>query len=188
MTPFTKIPIGERSVDILLAMMAIPGNQYSRFSESLCRHGHEQCLARALEIGRELRASQYAMLAFLSNLPARLIARDTFGNSLCSEELAGMSLGVINALSLPNDPRVAPLIPGIVFGILEVKELMYRRRYRPDWERQAADQEATNAINKLMTHLASMTIFGVRNRQILTCARNREIHSPAIGWLPMHTE
>lgn len=188
MTPFTKIPIGERSIHIPLAMMAIPDNQYSLPSAWLRRSTHEKCLDMALEISTGLRVSQYSMLAFLSDLPAELIARDAGGFTLCSEELAGISIGVINALSLPRDPRVAPIIPGVVSGILEVKALMYRHRIREDWESQAADQESTVAINRLMTHLASMKIFGGRNIQVLTCARSLETHSPAVGWLPIYTE
>lgn len=99
-----------------------------------------------------------------------------------------MSMGVINALDLPRDPRVAPRIPGVISGILEVKELMYSRQRRAQWENQAADEEAAVAINRLMTHLASMRVFGGRNSQVLTCARSLETHSPAVGWLPLHTE
>jgi hypothetical protein len=187
MTLSTKIPIGERSIHVPLAMMVIPENRYSSLSAWLRRNSHEKCLVMALEIVRELRASQYSMLAFLSDLPAQLIARDEDGRTICSEELAGLSIGVINALDLPGDLRVAPLIPDVVSGILQVKELMYHRQYRPEWENAAADKEATIAINRLMTHLASMRIFGGRNSQILVCARNRESHSPAVGCLPMHT-
>jgi hypothetical protein len=187
MTTFTKIPIGERSIHIPLAMMVIPENRYHLLSARL-RNVHEKCLAMALEVVREVRASQYSMLAFLSDLPAQLIARDKGGRILCSEELAGMSIGVINAIDLPSDPRVTPLIPDVIAGILAVKELMYRRQGRKDWENQAADKEATIAINRLMTHLASMRIFGARSSQILACARNPEIHSPAVGWLPMHID
>jgi len=184
----TEIPIGERSVDILLVMMAIPENQYALIADNLHRHGQEQCLAMALKIGRELRSSQYNMLAFLSNLPARLIARDALGHILCSEELAGMSMGVINALDLPSDPRVTRIIPSVISGMLKVKELMYRRRCREEWENRVADKEAAIAVNKLMTLLASMGGFGGRNSQLLRCARNRGTHSPAVGWLPMYTE
>jgi hypothetical protein len=187
MTIFTKIPIKERSIYIPLAMMVIPENRYGLLSARL-RSAHAKCLAMALEILRGLRASQHSMLAFLSDLPPRLIARDKDGRILCSEELAGMSIGVTNALNLLSDPRVALLIPGVVSGILAVKELMYHRQYRPDWENLAAEKEATIAINRLMSHLASMKIFGGRNSQILACARNRESHSPAVDWLPMHTE
>jgi len=188
-THLTDIPIGERSVDILLVMMAIPQNQYALIADNLHRQdGQEQCLAMALKIGRELRSSQYSMLAFLSNLPARLIARDAPGHILCSEELAGMSMGVINALDLPSDPRVTQIIPGVISGMLKVKELMYRRHYREEWENRVADKEAAIAVNKLMTLLASMRGFGGLNSQLLSCDRNRGTHSPAVGWLPMYTE
>jgi hypothetical protein len=186
MTTSTKIPIGQRSLHIPLAMMVIPENRYSLLSARL-RNVHEKCLAMALEIIRELRASQYSMLAFLSDLPAELIARDKGGRTLCSEELAGISIGVINALELRSDLRVAPLIPDVVSGILQVKELMYHRQYREEWENLAADKEATIAINKLKTCLASMRIIGGRNSRVLACARNWETHSPAVGWLPIHT-
>jgi hypothetical protein len=187
MTLFTKIPIGERSIYIPLAMIIIPENRYGSLSATLRGNAHEKCLAMVLEILRDLRASQYRMLAFLSDLPAHLIARDENGMGLCSEELAGISIGVINTLDLPSDPRVAPLIPGVVFGILAVKERMYHRQYRPEWENLAAEKEATITVNRLMSYLASMMIGG-RNSQILACARNRETHSPAVGWLPMHTD
>jgi hypothetical protein len=171
-----------------LTMMAIPEHHYRLLSEHLRRgNADEQSLAMALEIIRELRASQYSMLEFLSNLPARLIKHDASGWILCSEELAGMSMGIINALNLPSDPRIAPVIPGIVSGILEIKELMYRRQYREGWENIAADKEATTAVDKLMSHLAGMRIFGNQNCQLLACAQTRESHSPAVGWLPMHT-
>jgi hypothetical protein len=188
MTAFTTVPIRGRQTDMLLTYMAIPENQHGLHSAELRGGVHEKCLAMTLEVVRELRASQYSMLAFLSNLPARLIAHDVIGITLCSEELAGMSIGVINALDLPSDPRVALLIPGVVSGILEVKRLMHHRKYREEWENQAADKEATIAINRLMTRLAGMKIFGARNHQILSCARNRETHSPAVGWLPMHID
>jgi hypothetical protein len=190
MTGLTAIPLSGRLPDILLTMMAIPESQYRLLSDHLRRrNAHEQCLAVALEINKELRASQYSMLEFLSHLPARLMEQDgEQGFILCPEELAGMSMGVINALDLPTDPRVAPVIPGIVSGILDIKELMYRRHYREEWENQAADREATTAIDKLMSHLAGMRIFGGQNCRLLSCAQTRDIRSPAVGWLPMHIE
>jgi hypothetical protein len=122
------------------------------------------------------------------DLPARLAAGGGIRVIVCSEDLACMSIGVINALDLPSDPRVTPLTPSVVSALLKVKEEMYRRKRRDEWENQAADREATIAINRLMTHLARMKIFGGRNSQILACARNLETHSPAVDWLPMHTE
>jgi hypothetical protein len=183
MAAFTTVPI-RRQIDILLTIMAIPENHYRLLSTELGGRVHEKCLAMTLEIVRELRASQYSMLAFLSNLPARLVPK-----VVGSEELACMSLGVINALDLPSGPRVAPLVPGVVSGILRAKEEMYRdqRRHRGR-ENQAANKEATIAINKLMTHLASIMIFGGQNSRALACAWSWETRSPAVGWLPMHTE
>jgi hypothetical protein len=189
MTPLTTVPLRGRVPDILLTMMAIPENQFRLLSEHLRRRNvHDKCVAIALEIVTELRSSQYSVIAFLSHLPARLIEHHANGLSICSEELAGMSMGVINALNLPSDPRVAPVIPGVVSGIMEVKEMMYRRNYREEWEDQAADREATTAIDKLMSHLAGMKIFGGQNCQLLACVQTRSIHSPAVGWLAMHTE
>ena len=99
-----------------------------------------------------------------------------------------MSTGAIHALDLSSDMKVALIILILISGILEVKEPMYRRKCRKEWESQAAGKEATIAINKLKTHLVGMRIFGHRNSQILACARNRETHSPTISCLPMNTE
>jgi len=126
MSAFTMAPIRGRRIDILLTIMAIPENKYGLVSAELRERVHKECLTMALCIIRELRASQYSMLAFLSNLPSPLIAHIGVSKTPTSEELACITMGVINALSLPSDPRVAPIIPGIVSGILRVKEVSSR--------------------------------------------------------------
>jgi hypothetical protein len=122
---------------------------------------------------------------FPYEIAARIIEQGLHGSILCSEELAGISISVLRALHLTSDPRVAMVIPDLISRIRKVKDLMYHRNYRPE-ENLAADEEATTAVNKLMTHLASMRIFGGQNSQALICAQNREAHSPAVGWLEMY--
>jgi hypothetical protein len=189
MTAFTTAPIRGRQLDTLLAFMAIPKNQYDIVSAELREKVHETCLAMILDIFRELRSSQYRMLAFLSDIPTRLLGgNDGLFKPISAEQLACMSVCIMNVLDLPSDARVAPLIPGVVSRTRRLIEEMYIYKIRDERENQSTDKEATIAINRLMTHLASMRIFGRPNSQLLTCARSRDTHSPAAGWLPMHTE
>jgi hypothetical protein len=171
-------------MDTLLILMILPDQHYSLSPEDLRDEIHPECLARILEIGKAIRNSQFLSLTILSQLPAQIIKQDLHGEDACSEELAGMSIGVINALDLASDPRVALVIPNLVSGIRNVKRSVYHRNRRPE-ENLITDKEATLAVNKLMTHLAGMRIFGSQNSRILACAQSRESHSPAIGWLKM---
>jgi hypothetical protein len=182
LSAYTAIPIwgDNRVLNIVLVLMIVPEEHL----EDLRFDAHPECLARILEIGKEIRSSQFSSLAVLSGTASRILEQNLHGTILCSEEVAGMSIGVIRALQLPSDPRVALVIPHLVSGIRKVKEAMYHRNYRPS-ENLAADKEATVAINKLTTHLASMRIFGSRNCRVLACAQTREAHSPAVGWLEM---
>jgi len=166
-------------------LMILPEEQYSISPENLQSDDiHPECLSRILEIGKAMRRSQFASLTVLSQLPARIIWQDLNREDVCSEELAAISIGVTNALRLASDRRVALVIPDLISGIRNIKESMYRRNIRPE-ENLAADKEATIAVNKLMTHLASMRIVGGQNCRILACAQTRESHSPAVGWLEM---
>jgi hypothetical protein len=169
----------------VLILMLLPDKQYSMSPENLGSDMHPECLARILEIGKVIRSSQFLSLTVLSEIAARIIEQGLHGSILCSEELAGISISVLRALHLTSDPRVAMVIPDLISRIQKVKDLMYHRNYRPE-ENLAADEEATTAVNKLMTHLASMRIFGGQNSQALICAQNREAHSPAVGWLEMY--
>jgi hypothetical protein len=171
-------------MDTLLILMILPEKHYSISPEDLRDDVHPDCLARILEIGKAVRSSQFLSLTVLSQLPAQIIGQDLLGHDACSEELVGMSIGVIRALCLTNDPRVALVIPDLVSGIRNVKKSMYHRNYRPE-ENLVADKEATIALSKLMTHLAGMRIFGGRNCGILACAQSQESYSPAVGWLEM---
>jgi hypothetical protein len=166
LTAYTAIPIRSRIIDTLLILMILPDKHYGISPEDLRFDIHPECLAQILEIGKAIRNSQFSSLTVLSQLSAQVIRQDLHGEGVCSEELAGMSIGVIRALHLTNDPRVALVIPDLVSGMRNVKK-------------------ATIAISKLMTHLAGMRIFGGRHCGILACAQSRESHSPAVGWLEM---
>jgi hypothetical protein len=164
--------------------MILPDKPYSILPESLRTDIHPECRAQIPEMGKAIRSSQFSSLTVLSQISARVLWEDLHDEDVCSEELAGMSMGVIKALHLASDPRVALVIPDLVLGIRNIKESMYHRNVRPE-ENLAADREATIAINKVMTHLAGMRIFGGRNCGMLACAQSRESHSPAVGWLEM---
>jgi hypothetical protein len=171
-------------MDTLLILMILPDKHYGISPQDPRDDIHPECLARIFEIGKTIRSSQFLSLAVLSQIPVMIIKEDLQRQVACSEELAGMSIGVVKALHLTSDLRVALLIPDLVSGIRDVKESMYHHNIRPE-ENLAADKEATIAINKLMTHLAGMRISGGRNCEMLACAQSRESHSPAVRWLEM---
>jgi hypothetical protein len=183
---YTTIPIWGpgRVLNVVLVLMILPDKQYSMSLEDQRSDMHPECLARILEIGKEIRSSQFSSLTVLSEIAARIIEQDLQGTTICSEELAGMSIGVIKAIDLASDPKVALVIPGLVSRIRKVKESMHHRNYRPS-ENLAADKEATIAVTKLMSHLAGMRISGGRNCRALACAKTWENQSPAVGWLAM---
>jgi hypothetical protein len=163
--------------------MILPDKQYNISPENLRSDIHLECLARILEIGKAIRSSQFSSLTVLSEVTARIVEQDSY-IIICSEELAGVSIGVIRALHLTSDLRVALVIPDLVSRIRGIKGLMYHHNFRPE-ENLAADKEATIAVNKLMTHLAGMRIFGRRHCRMLACAQSQRSHSPAVGWLEM---
>lgn len=184
LTAYTTIPIWSRNrvLNLVLVLMLLPDEKYGMSPENLGFDMHRECLARIIEIGKEIRGSQLLSLTVLSEIAAQIIEHGLHDAILSSEELASMSMGVLRALHLSSDPRAALVIPSLTYRIRKVKDLMYHRNYRPE-ENLAADKEANIAVNKLMIYLASMRIFGGRNTHILSCSQTRRVTALQLdGW------
>jgi len=188
LSAYTAIPMQDRRLKLELILLILPGDQYKVRPELLRSNMNMQCFAQILKIGKAVRSSQFSMLSLLSDLPTHIINDEHRVRNLWPDELAALSVGALRALELPRDPRAALVIPKLVAGMVEAKRVMYERGHQPEWENMTADREATTTVSRLVSHLASMTVFGGQSRRILSCAQPRGAYSPAVGWMSPHID
>ncbi|KIM31626.1 hypothetical protein M408DRAFT_317866 [Serendipita vermifera MAFF 305830] len=172
---FTKVPLKNRQIRLLLALLVLPD---CRLTDRTEFYISEECWPIILGICGTIKTSQ---LSFLSILCA-------FNNvSACREDVVAFSICIHKSLDLALDQAAVPVVQSLVRRLDGFRELFVTRLEVSDLTIIAAD-EFDVALNRLNTHLASVLIHGMSNKRMLSCARASEGWSPATGWLPFHVD
>jgi hypothetical protein len=167
-----------RWVDAIATLLILSGEPGDTPSLNLGRPVDEKCLELILGILKRVATSQFAMLAFLYGICARMLS----GMGIAPEELAMISICVTKALELPRDDRIVPILRPVIHRILRIRTVMLPYTSTIG-EFESASAVGMRCVNRLNTHLATMLIFGGQNCRVLSCARTLQTSSPAIGWL-----
>jgi hypothetical protein len=165
-------------VDAIATLLILSGQPGDIPPLNLGRPVDEKCLELILGLFKRVATSQFAMVAFLYGICARMLD----GTGIAPEELAIVSICVMKALELPRDDRIVPILRPVVHRILRVRTVMLPYTSTIG-EFENASAVGMICVNRLNTHLATRLIFGGQNCRVLSCARTPQASSPAIGWL-----
>jgi hypothetical protein len=187
MSTFTDTPMTGCSMHPLLVML-MPLDSDEPPSEHMLKYFDPWCWSQVLEMLRVVKQSQFSLLTSLFEACAFIIAAEQNNFFICSEDVAAISICITKAVELPQDHRITSIIRPLVNRVRRTLRSMRAHTMRSDRANESASREATIAIKRLRTLWASMTVFGDRNRRMISCARSRGACSPAVGWLPAYTD
>jgi len=180
---FEAVPLKGRWVDAIATLLILSDEPGEIPPLNLGRPVDEKCLELILGIFKRVAASQFAMLAFVYSICARMLA----GTGIATEELAIISICVTKALELPRDERTIPILRPVIRRIMRIRTtmLLYSSSIVEFENVSAVGMRCTDRLN---TYLATMLIFGAQNCRVLSCARRPQKFSAAVGWLAEYVD
>ena len=182
------LPLSGHYLSYHEAVLLLSDGNEDLLCEGLKKQGIDQWGAnRLLEMTRILGRSQFSLLVYLLSVSITFLSQAWD----LPHHVAYFTLCVNKALDLPTDhtDHTALSLMRPLIGSIQQMDTEMRKRWRLIYkqDREIASAKATETINRLCNHIATLRVSGRRNSQVLFCARATKTCSPAIGWLAPYT-
>ncbi|KIM23263.1 hypothetical protein M408DRAFT_265251 [Serendipita vermifera MAFF 305830] len=182
---FTNIPSDNCLFNVLLLILVSP-DEPDQPPSRLRDDVNAQCWAQLMEACGTVKSSQFEMLTLVSDLAALVSGTE---RSILAAEDAELIIACINkAFALPFDHRIIPTLPALTNRLRVLLDGIMDKGLRPSEDNAVAASKVNMSLGKIITYFVTNTVCGSRNVRTLSCARARQEHSPATGWLPLDVE
>jgi hypothetical protein len=139
--------------------------------------GATACLQQIGEMLKFVNSSEYHMLTLILNVSRSFESKKVF-----TEDLAAILAGVHHALRQSPQTESRIFTSPLTLSIRRTLEITYIEETRDLAERIRVSGAAYSTISRLRSSMVSRTVFGRRNKLMLSCATATAGIVPAAGW------